>query len=525
MRRLTACLATAILLAGAGDSWSKPRPKRSKAAKPAASHLPILAGLSVRKEANGLRVYRVLPRSVAKDLGLRTGDNLLYLNGRPTSSPADAAEALKGWPPGTRLSAVVERSMQVVRLATKAPRPNLPRPRSAKALTLREAEIRDARLRKAKSPKRAPKVRGSGFTLSRGERIWVRFPKGIPHTVAQGDILEGVTSTSMSTDSQLDFLAIPQGSRIWAQVLSANTDEESLVRLVKLHIYKIGLKGGQTYSCSAVASKASGRQALLRISRGGTIIGAIVDDAPLLAEPDQNFQIRFLNPFAIHEPPSYYRSGPGVWFKSAGKGVKRWFEVTHVISNRSAHQAGIKKGDRITRINGVPANRLSFTKAIASLYGNVGTGVKLDIAPRSGGRTRKVDLLRGTVYRMGLGLRAARSGRAVWVTAVHPGSPAARFGIKKGFQLVQIGKARLEGVKDGDLKKLLSQDLTGDKALIVQAPGRPMKTLEIKRARYPVKLKFRPKAKPKDPKEASRPPRDADRTRRDRSGTSRRKKP
>jgi serine protease Do len=77
---------------------------------------PPIAVLQGRRDANGALVTAVADGSVAQRLGLRRGDVIVRMNGKPISSGADLALVLIGWRkvPGTAL--VVLRGRRIVRL-------------------------------------------------------------------------------------------------------------------------------------------------------------------------------------------------------------------------------------------------------------------------------------------------------------------------------------------------------------------------------------------------------------------------
>ena len=478
--------------------------------------LPALAGFSLRPAEEEIRVVRILPKTAAARMGLEAGDALLYLNGSKISSRPDAAAAISRWKPGTRLSAVVRRGFRVLRLSSNPPKNAGAWERSSE-LTMLESAIRDQHLTDTKKGERVSAPQGEGFTVAAGGRIWINFPKGIPHSASVGEILEGVTSTSMSTDANLDFIAVAQESKVWAQVVSVAEDDDALVRMVRLHIFKIQLKGGKTYGCSAVPIKVSGRQAMLKVSRGGTIVSAVRDGASLMADADRNFQIEFLRPWTIYEPAEYYATGPGLWLKSRTKSGKKWFEVTHVIPNRSADRSGLKPGDLIFRINGAPAQRLSFPEAIRSLYGEAGTDVKIDIRKAEGGSLNKIRLTRGRLYRRAIGLRARRIGEGVIVTNVLKDSPAAGAGLKKGDALLRIGDVELKNLTRAQLRKALQQNLSGENKLTYARKSEKPRTVELTQDWIETDLTFSASARPRETAtKASKRPSDVPRKRRGR---------
>lgn len=359
----------------------------------------IRAGFSIETAGAGPTLSQVLPDSPAAELGLTRGDSLWYLNGRRVASQADAAKAIAAWTPGTRLSAVVGRGHRIVPLASKPAKNKSVGKRSSRSLSLREKRLRAKRLQAA-AKRPAAALKAPGFPIEKGETIWVRFPKGLSRALERGMIVEGETATSLTSDDRLDFAVIPKGSKVWAQVVSESSDGR--LRSVRLHVHKIQLAGGRTYACSALIDEVSGDRSRLRASPGGTIAAALEPQDRLIADSSRRFRMRFLKPFTITEPASFYRAGPGLWFKSVGREKKKAFAITHIIPGRSAEQAGLKIGDRIFRIDGSWAIRLDFGSALGKLYGPPGSELKLRVVRKGGAELEGVTLRRGVRYEQGL---------------------------------------------------------------------------------------------------------------------------
>ncbi|MFA5138899.1 MAG: hypothetical protein WC728_06650 [Elusimicrobiota bacterium] len=468
------------------------------------------AGFILEETPGGLRILRTLPQSAADEMaetgtafyrtsdggltskarlvssGLRQGDVLLYLNGRPTEMIASAARALRQWQPGTRLSAIVSRSGSIIGFSTRLPAPEIGEKRDASLLTRREAALQETLLEEAGDPSRRPPLRASAFRIGANERLWVRFPKGILKTVREDDILEGEVSTPVSGDSSLDFIAIPQGSRVWAQVLAAREDDS--VYFVKLHIYKLQPVGGHIYPVSVILTDTSGDRSLLRVSAGGTIVAAPSDDDPAVAKGDRHFQAKLLKPVTLYEPDSFYRAGPGLWFKTVREGKAFAFEVTHVIPDRAADKAGIRKGDRITLVAGRSAANVGFSEGIGLLYGAPGTPVEVQVQYSEGKGRERVQLVRGVRYATGWGLTASVTDGAVFVSAVQAGSPSDKAGLKEGVKLLRVDEQDLAALSGQGLSSLLESGLSGKKTLTVQTAGGKPQRVNLSDASFPIPI-------------------------------------
>jgi carboxyl-terminal processing protease len=71
--------------------------------------------------------------------------------------------------------------------------------------------------------------------------------------------------------------------------------------------------------------------------------------------------------------------------------------VSHVVPGSSAHNQGIRQGDRIVRVGDVPASRMTAETTTELLRGEAGTTVIVVVAPSVGGPTRPLVLKRQAV--------------------------------------------------------------------------------------------------------------------------------
>jgi membrane-associated protease RseP (regulator of RpoE activity) len=329
---------------------------------------------------------------------------------------------------------------------------------------------------------RAPPLR-----IPAGASLWIRFPNGIPAEAKAGDILEGVATSGLATDSRLDFLGVQPGSRVWAQVVSASPRQGAST--VKLHVYKLGLKGGHTYPVSAILTDVSGDSSLLKVSPGGTLVASVGNEELSLAGPERNFLAKLLKPVDVFEGPEYYAAGPGLWFKTVEDGLARRLEVTQVVAKRSAEAAGLKPGDRILEIDGTAASKLDFSEAVSLLYGPPGSAVRLKVLRVDKGVYDSPRLQRGVFYRKGTGIFAAPGEHAPLASRVLPGSPAEKAGIREGDSLLQAGATNLAGMSESQLGALLQGDLVGDKELVVQTPGKAPRAVPIAADLFPTVIR------------------------------------
>lgn len=471
MRTLRALVWTLLLPAGPSAAASVLPPPSALLQE--ADSLTSL-GLLLSPAAPGPKVGAVY--GPAAEAGIRPSDTLLSLNGVRTASALDAARALSSWTPASRLSAVVLRGMRVQALGTPFLPPPPPSARDHRALTPHEKRLQGLQQEEASGASAdalRPRV-PSSFRIAAGERLWMRLPAGIPAELSAGQVLEGVTSTAMATDADLDFLAVPEGTALWAKVVSVQDSGE--VRLVRLHVYKLRLPSGGTYPCSAIVVDVSGDPSVLKVSPGGTLVAAHPDASPQLTDPKRGFQLWFLEPTTLHEPASAYLAGPGLWLKTTGSGETRAFEVTHAIAGRSAAHAGIRAGDRILEVGGTPSAKLSFPEAIRKLYGRPGTEVEVRVAGADGPRDAR--LVRGVRYRKGSGMLCARSGDGFVVTEVAEDSPARRAGIAPGDTLLAVGSTPTRDMDGRRVEELLRAE-EGSTGLTVRSQDKAPRTVVV----------------------------------------------
>ncbi|HEX4049112.1 MAG TPA: PDZ domain-containing protein, partial [Elusimicrobiota bacterium] len=240
------------------------------------------------------------------------------------------------------------------------------------------------------------------WTLRADQAFWVRFPGGLRAGLRPGDEVSAEVATGLTTDGALDFLAVPPRSVVRARVISASDD--GAVRTARLVFYKLSPAGGSAYPVLGAATALAAVPAadLARVSSGGTLVVAAPPPSAggkkrgkdLLLDEDARLRVRLLAPVVLSESPSWWRAGPGLWFKTAlDASGRRRFEVTHLIAGRSAAAAGLKLGDLLDAVGGRSAERLDFEEAIDALYGPPGTSVKVSVV-RAGG-SQSLELARG----------------------------------------------------------------------------------------------------------------------------------
>lgn len=385
-------------------------PQRPAAASPDAQRPDLPAdpalfalGLELAAEHSGLQVLVTRPGSRAAALGLRPGDRLLWLDHQPVSTRAQAAAVLRAWAPGSRLSAVVRRGEEIKTLqAGPAPRPAA-FGRGPGELSARERALAGERAAQDSAAAAAAvrSVPAPAFTARAEQSIWVRFPKGLPASLKDGDIVETEAATGLTTDASLDFLSVPPRSRLWARAVESSMDGET--RSVRLVFFKLAVADGSTYPISGVAAGVSGDQTLARVSPGGTLVTAapLPDPSgsrpwPDLLDAASRLRVRLLEPVVLVEPPSFWRAGPGLWIRTAERDGKRLYEVTHVAPGRAAAAAGVKVGELVESVDGRSSKGLDFAEALDRLYGPPGSKVSLTLL--LDGKGRRVELQRGVLF-------------------------------------------------------------------------------------------------------------------------------
>jgi len=443
---------------------------------------PDEAGLLGEPSETGLSVSQVYAQSFAESLGMKAGDKILRFEGKPLRTAALPAPP----DPVSRLSAVVQRGREVLGLRTPLEAPAKAAARDPKKLTALEERVRADHLEEAERhvPDTLKTLKAPSFRIAAGESLWVRFPKGLPRSITGGDVLEGVTSTPMAMDASLDYLAIPQGSKVWAQAVSVKEAGPSATA-VRLRVYKIAVAGGHTYPCEARISEVSGAESLLKLSKGGVLVAAPADTDPFLADPDRNYKIRLAKPLTLSENQGFFKAGVGLWFKTSDGAAKgRTFEITHVIEKRAAEAAELKPGDRITAIEGRASDRYSFQEAISLLYGKPGSSVDIRVMRSGASKAETLSLRRGMMFRQGIGLTVRKEGDNVLVKKILPESPSAKARLKEGDLLLRLGDDEAASLTESELRAKLREDLTGSNAATFQTPGQAPRRVPLTRASF-----------------------------------------
>lgn len=360
-------------------------------------------GAALVAQDDGLLIASVRAGSRADQSGLKYGDVLLRVD-TDASSRAKVAAALRAWTPGTRLPLVVRRGLEIRSLETAAIPPARDYVRGDHDLSEHEMVLAADRSEQAVSDARAVvKAVGPLTVRVRADQgLWLRFPKGLPAGLKKGDELIAEAATGLTVDATLDFLAVPPGSKLRARVLDAVDD--GVTRTVRLAFYALDLNGGGTYTTLGYATAVSGDQRMARVGAGGTLVAAapLPDAKRRAAEPvldaDARLRVRLLDPLVVDEPPSFWRTGPGLWVKTVEDSGKRLFEITHCIVGRSAETVGLKVGDRLDAIGGRSTEKMDFAEAIDRLYGAPGSEVEVSVLR---GKSQTIKLKRGQRWSAG----------------------------------------------------------------------------------------------------------------------------
>ena len=88
------------------------------------AHEPPRLGVSLTETAQGLTINTVIAGSLAEKTGLRAGDRIVEIAGRPATSSSDAAASIRRQPPGTWLPLRIARGEEQLDLVVRFP----PRP-------------------------------------------------------------------------------------------------------------------------------------------------------------------------------------------------------------------------------------------------------------------------------------------------------------------------------------------------------------------------------------------------------------
>jgi len=367
-------------------------------------------GTSLRDGEDSAETLAVLPDSEARALGLNTKDHLALLNGTSVRSRGDAAQAWLGWDPSLRLWAVARRGLQVVDLQSRFPEEEPAFVRGPRELSPRETVLKDSLLERAAQSAQAVLAQAPPLQVfvPAKQVLWIRFPDGLPNTVATGDILIGEVTMAVASDASLDFLCLPPRSTVWAKVLQSSVGEGT--RALRLHFFKASLAGGHVIPISARLTDAAGEQPLLKVSPGGTLVlGEPVSLDPKrqhrgarILEPDARLRLELTEAITVTEPPQFYPAGAGLWIKTKDMETGRVFEVTHVISGRNAEKSGLRVGDILTAISGRATARMDFGEALAALYGAPGSLFKVTALKPDADKPVTFELKRGVFYKDGV---------------------------------------------------------------------------------------------------------------------------
>lgn len=434
----------------------RPSPQPAGASAPARARAAEAPSISLAASGQSMTVLDAPASGSLRELGLENGDDLRFLGAFPVISPDDAEKAVSDWRPAERLWASVLRDGKAVPLETSFSAPERAAARDLAVLTPKEEAARQSYLEATASGKPFAELSYPSLSLPAGERLWVRFPKGLPADLNPGDVVEAETSAPLAADRKLDFLAIPPGSKVWLEAVSSS--EDGPARAVRLHAYKLSLAGGRTYPFSALPAAAAGSGAFVRVTPGGTVVTSPGGETRTALGPEWNIQLRLLSPLVLAEPETTYRAGPGLWVKEVRESGARALEVTMVVAGRSAERAGLKAGDRVYSIESNAAARLDFSSALAALYGTRGTDCVLRVTRRGGPRSETVRLKRGAAWKRGFGLRLRRDGESVLVNEVSEGSPAAKAGVRPGMSLKSLAGTPAPGLDRAAMRSLLDSD-------------------------------------------------------------------
>lgn len=463
-----------------------PRAAAKEEAAPAAAVSTL--GVSLRPTAGGLSVESAPAGGPLAGLDLRAGDILVDFAGRPAPTLAAVKETVASWREGERLWAVVLRDGQPVGLETAFQRPAAAAPRDADALTPKEEAAREAHLEAARSSANKPLAALTTplLTVAAGEKLWVRFPQGLPRLSA-GDVVVAETAAPLAADKKLDFLAVPPGSKVWLSALASR--EDGPAHVLRLHAYKIQPVGGRAYSVSAVVTAAAGSGEFVRVTPGGSLVTVPADTSKTLLGAAWSLQLKLLADLELHEPESFYRAGPGLWVKEISEGGARVFEVTRIVPGRSAERQGLKPGDRVYSISGDSSARLGFPDALGKLYGDPGSEVAVRVTRKGEARSETVKLTRGVAWRRGYGLRLRREGDAILAQDATEGSPAAKAGVKEGMRLMRVDDNDASALDRSALRALLEGEGNGAVKFVFTVDGGKEKSYSLARDWYasPVK--------------------------------------
>lgn len=347
-------------------------------------------GAVLLEKGNVLETAAVLDGSFADDLSLKPGDRLLQLGSAGLKSRQDAGRAFRSLMPEGRTSAVVIRGLDVRSLTGNTPPAFPDKSRAAADLSAREKIFQAARDQAAAAS--ADEIRARArwdVTVPAGQSVWVRFTKGFPRKAEPGEVIEAETVSPAATDNELDFIAIPPKSRLWAVIVDAPGPSETVN--LRLAFFRINVAGGGLYPIVARVTDISGDQVLAKTSPGGTIVYSQLEKPA----SDLRAKISLMEPLVLTEPAGYYHAGPGFWVQHDGRGYK----ISHVVTGRSAAQAGVKTGEYLVSIKSVKVKDHEFDSVIGQLYGLSGESVKVGVGENPNDMIRSLELVRGVKHK------------------------------------------------------------------------------------------------------------------------------
>ncbi|MBI5623189.1 MAG: PDZ domain-containing protein [Elusimicrobia bacterium] len=322
----------------------------------------------------GPEVLAVVPGSEAASMELAPGDRLTHLFSSPTRTSQELRDRMKTLPAEGRLSAVVARGLGTRSLSGQAQAFAPAALRGPDELSSHEILLKEKRLAAVQSEAEAEVLRAAPqeFRIAAGQSLWLHFPKGIPSGAGPGDIVQAEATTAVCTDQSLDYLSLPPKTLFWAKVLDSHGPAQT--NNLRLFFFKMRLPGGSYYPVSGrVADIAGADGRLVKLTAGGTIV--MPNETNI--DSDVKVRLELAEPVTLIEPPAFYAAGAGLWIKTREDGPG--FKISHIIPGRSAAAAGLQPGDVIMSINGSKASAFDFPSAVAAIYGEKESTLKLGV--------------------------------------------------------------------------------------------------------------------------------------------------
>lgn len=188
----------------------------------------------------------------------------------------------------------------------------------------------------------------------------------------------------------------------------------------------------------------------------------------------------------------------GLNVQEAGEGTSRAPVVVDVFTGSPAEKAGLKPGDRVTRIGGKPVQRYQqILRRVALLA--PGTAVKVDVV--RGGRSFEftatlaqrpsVDALKvmnsgGRIDALGIALRAIDPNAAaslgmepgLRIEAIVPGGPSELAGLATGDVIVEVNREAVGNLKD--LDAALAESAPNEDVIVKIRRGQSLRYLAVR---------------------------------------------